>query len=124
MSIDLVSQIWDTRGVKAAIFHPAARAVIRLFPEDVRRELGKAVFDLQKGDVLPMPLSRPMPSIAAGAAELRIRDRSGIYRAFYYSRSPRGILIFHAFVKKSQTTPKHELELGKKRLEELLHEEI
>ena len=39
-----------------------------------------------------MPLSRPMPSIEPGAAELRIRDRAGIYRAFYYSRSPRGTL--------------------------------
>jgi phage-related protein len=110
--------------VKAAIFHPAALTAIRSFPDDVRRELGKAIFDLQKGDVLAMPISRPMPSIAPGAAELRIRDRSGIYRAFYYSRSPRGILVFHAFMKKTQTTPTHESDLGKKRLKELLHEEV
>ncbi len=110
--------------MKAAIFHPAARAAIRSFPEDVRRELGKAIFDLQKGAVLAMPLSRPMPSIEPGAAELRFRDRSGIYRAFYYTRSLRGILVFHAFVKKSQATPLRELSLGKKRLKELLHEEV
>jgi phage-related protein len=110
--------------VKAAIFHPGASAAIRLFPKDVRRELGKAIFDLQKGAILAMPLSRPMPSIEPGAAELRIRDRSGIYRAFYYSRSPRGILVFHAFEKKSQATPVRELNLGKKRLKELLHEEV
>ncbi len=110
--------------MKAAIFHPAAREVIRSFPEDVRRELGKAIFDLQKGAVLGMPLSRPMPSIASGAAELRIRDRSGIYRAFYYANSPRGILVFHAFVKKTRTTPKQEMDLGKKRLQGLLHEEV
>jgi phage-related protein len=67
--------------VKAAIFHPAARAAIRSFPGDVRQELGKAIYDLQKGAVLTMPLSWPMPSIEPGAAELRIRDRSGIYRA-------------------------------------------
>jgi phage-related protein len=110
--------------VKAAIFHPAARSAIRSFPEDVRQELGKAIYDLQKGEVLAMPLSRPMPSIAQGAAELRIRDRSGVYRAFYYSRSPRGILVFHAFAKKTQATPLRELELGRKRLMELLHEEV
>src|SRR5712691_3392344 len=86
--------------MKAAIFHPAARAAIRSFPEDVRQELGKALYDLQKGEVLTMPLSRPMPSIEPGAAELRIRGRAGIYRAFYYSRSPRGILVFYAFVQK------------------------
>jgi phage-related protein len=110
--------------VKAAIFHASARAAIRLFPEDVRRELGKAIFDLQKGEVLAMPLSRTMASIAPGAAELRIRDRSGSFRVLYYTRSARGILVFHAFVKKSQATPKHEIELGKKRLKELIDEEI
>ena len=110
--------------MKAAIFHPAAREVIRSFPEDARRELGKAIFDLQKGEVPGMPLSRPMPSLASGAAELRIRDRSGIYRAFYYANSPRGILVFHAFMKKTPTAPKQELELGKKRLKELLYEEV
>jgi phage-related protein len=110
--------------VKAAVFHPAAIAAIRLFPEEVRGALGKAIFDLQKGEVLAMPLSRPMPSIASGVEELRIRDRTGIYRAFYYARSPRGILVIHAFVKKTQATPKQELDLGKKRLRELLHEEV
>ncbi len=110
--------------MKAAIFHPAARAAIRSFPEDVRQELGKAIYDLQKGAVLAMPLSRPMPAIEPGAAELRIRVRSGIYRAFYYTRSMRGILVFHAFAKKSQATPLRELNLGKKRLKELLREEV
>jgi len=107
-----------------AIFHPAVRAAIPPFPEDVRKELGKAIYDLQKGEVLAMPLSRPMPSIEPGAAELRIRDRTGIYRVFYFSRSPRGILVFHAFVKKNQATPVRELDLGRKRLKELLHEEV
>jgi phage-related protein len=99
--------------VKAAIFHPSARAAIRLFPEDVRRELGKAIFDLQKGEILTMPLSRTMASIAPGAAELRIRDRSGSFRVLYYTRSARGILVFHAFVKKTHATPIHEMGLGK-----------
>ena len=109
--------------MKAAIFHPSARAAIRLFPEEVRREFGKAIFDLQKGEILSMPLSRGMASLAPGAAELRIRDRSGSFRVLYYTRSARGILVFHAFVKKTQTTPKSEMELGKRRLKELLDEE-
>jgi phage-related protein len=110
--------------VKLAIFHPAARAAIRLFPKEVRRELGKAIFDLQSGALLVMPLSRPMPSVDVGVSELRIRDRNGIYRVFYYRQSPQGIFIFHAFMKKTKTTPKHELDLAKKRLKELLDEKI
>src|ERR1700682_3035194 len=62
--------------MKAAVFHPAAIAAIRLFPRDARRELGKAIFDLQKGEVRSMPLSRPMPSVASGVEELRNWDLS------------------------------------------------
>jgi phage-related protein len=108
--------------VRAALFHPAARAAIRLFPVEVRRELGKAIFDLQNGEMLGMPLARAMPILGPGAAKLRIRDRDGSYRAFHYTHSLRGILIFHAFVKKSRATPSHELDLGRKRLKEMLYE--
>jgi phage-related protein len=68
--------------VKAAVFHPNAREAIREFPEDVRRELGKVIFDLQKGEKLSMPLSQSMASVGSGMEELRIRDRSGAYRVF------------------------------------------
>jgi hypothetical protein len=45
--------------MKVAIFHPKARQDISAFPDEVKRELGKAIFDLQKGSSLGMPLSRP-----------------------------------------------------------------
>lgn len=109
--------------MKAAVFHPAARETIRSFPIAVRKELGKAIYDLQRGETLSMPLSRAMTSITPGAAELRIRDRAGIYRVFYYVKSARGILVFHAFQKKDRTTPLQEVEIGRKRLKELLNEE-
>ncbi len=109
--------------MKPAIFHPAAREAIRAFPVEVRKELGKSIYDLQRGEILSMPISRPMSLIAPGAAELRIRDRAGIYRAFYYVKSTRGILVFHAFQKKDRTTPLQEIDTGRKRLKEILNEE-
>jgi phage-related protein len=115
-----VSHIRDTPIVKPARFHPAARDALRSFPEDVRRAFGKAIYDLQLGHELSMPLSRPMPDLGHGAAELRIRDRRGAYRAFYVARVADAILVFHAFVKKAARTPRRELSLGKKRLEEVL----
>lgn len=108
--------------MKPAVFHPLARASIRSFPEDVRRECGKIIFDLQKGEKLSLPLSRPMPSVAAGAEELRIKDRSGAYRVFYYTKLAKSVLIFHAFRKKTQKTPLHEIALARIRLREMLHE--
>ena len=109
--------------MKAAVFHPKARDSIRDFPEDVRREFGKAIFDLQNGAKLAMPLSRPMPSIGLGVEELRVRDRSGAYRVFYYTRLADSILIFHAFSKKTQKTPINEIALAQRRLKEILDEE-
>ena len=106
--------------MKAAFFHPKARSFLKGFPEEVRREFGKAIFDLQKGQKLSMPLSRPMPSIAPGVEELRVRDRSGAYRAFYFTRLADAVLIFHAFEKKTARTPPHEIELARKRLKEML----
>jgi hypothetical protein len=79
-------------------------------------------FDLQRGEILTMPLSRTMPSIAVRAEELKIRNRARAYRVFCYATLGRGVLVFHAFTKKSQTTPKHERAMGKKRLKELLDE--
>ncbi len=108
--------------MKSALFHPKAREVIKTFPKGVRKELGKAIFDLQKGHPLGMPLSRSMPSVAVDVEELRIRDRTGLYRTFYFTKSLRGILIFHAFVKKTRKTSLREIELGRKRLKEMLDE--
>ena len=63
-----------------------------------------------------------MPRVAAGVSELRVKEEDGSFRSFYYTASKRGVLVFHAFVKKTQRTPPLEIELGKKRLKELLDE--
>lgn len=108
--------------MKPAVFHPSARATLQDFPIEVRRELGKAIYDLQKGHKLAMPLSKPIVSVGKGVEELRVKDSSGAYRVFYFARMASAILVFHAFQKKTQKTPKHEIELGRKRLKELLDE--
>jgi phage-related protein len=109
--------------VKDAIFHDKALEALRAFPDEARRQTGKAIRDLQRGLMLGMPLSRPMPSVGVGVAEIRVRERSGIFRTFYYVKCRRGILVFHAFVKKTQDTPPAEVDLARRRLMEMLYEE-
>ena len=54
-------------------------------------------------------------------SELRVKGKDGSFRAFYYyAASLRGVLVFHAFVKKTQRTAPLEIELARKRLKELL----
>jgi phage-related protein len=103
--------------------HAPARQVIRSFSKVVRREVGEALMKLQLGMSLGLPVSRPMPSVYPGAHELRFRDASGIQRVFYYLGSIKGILVFHAFVKKTQKTPQREIKLARKRLTEMLDDE-
>ncbi|HVH71216.1 MAG TPA: hypothetical protein VNB49_08925 [Candidatus Dormibacteraeota bacterium] len=50
--------------MRAAIFHAAALEVICSFSEDACRKLGKAIFNLQRGEALDLLLALPMPSIA------------------------------------------------------------
>ncbi len=90
------------------------------FSKAVRDDIGSLLFDLQCGESIGLPESRPMRNIAQGAYELRIRDSDGIYRVFYYLKSEKGILVFHAFTKKTQKTPRSEIETGKRRLWEML----
>ncbi|MEP6741932.1 MAG: type II toxin-antitoxin system RelE/ParE family toxin, partial [bacterium] len=79
-----------------------------------------AIFDLQKGRKLSLPLSRPMTVVAPGVEELRMKDRTGAYRAFYFTKLANAVLIFHAFEKKTAKTPLHEIGLAQRRLKEML----
>ena len=67
-----------------------------------------------------MPNSRRMPGVSAGVSELRVKGEDGSFRAFYYTASSQGVLVFHAFVKKTRRTPPLEIEVARKRLKELL----
>lgn len=104
-----------------AHFHTKARTELQGLPTEVRREFGKAIFDLQNGQTLSMPLSRPMPSVGPGVSELRVKTRQGNYRIFYYTHGDTGVVVFHTFNKKTEQTPKHEIEVGRKRLQEMLN---
>lgn len=105
------------KGIK---FHPKALAFIRELSPEIRQKLGESLRDLQKGLSIGMPKSRPMPSVAPGAAELRVKDASTTARVFYLTKVADLIIVFHGFQKNTQKTPPHEIEVGKKRLKEIL----
>lgn len=65
---------------------------------------------------LRMPHSR---SIGGGLFELRPRGREGIARIFYCMKAGRRIIILHSFFKKTEKTPKRELEIARSRQKEV-----
>jgi phage-related protein len=52
--------------------------------------------------------------------EIRLSARSGISRAIYVTASGRRVVIVHAFIKKSQKTPLHHLELARRRAKDVI----
>ena len=110
--------------MKPVLFHPKALSFIRGEEPDVRKQIGEALRDLQKGISLGLPLSRPMPTVASGVHELRIRSKTKAIRVFYFVKLAEAIMVFHAFQKKTQKAPTQELALGRQRLNEVLHGDI
>lgn len=82
-----------------------------------RLEAGHLLRRLQRGEVLLMPESRPMPSIGPRCHELRIGDVDVTWRIFYRI-DPDAILILEVLKKKTPTTPRPVLQACQRRLAE------
>lgn len=71
------------------------------------------------GIELRLPHSRPM---GAGLFELRPKGKEGIARVFYCMLVEKRIVILHGFIKKTEETPRKELEIAIKRMKEVKDE--
>jgi phage-related protein len=65
---------------------------------------------------LTMPHVRPM---GQGLFEIRAKGKDGIGRALYCTAIGKKIVILNAFIKKTEKTPRSEIELAKKRMLEV-----
>jgi phage-related protein len=72
----------------------------------------------QFGANLGMPHTRAM---GGGLFELRLKGADGIARVFYCVAHERRIVMLHSFIKKTETTPKRDLEIARRRKKEMDH---
>ncbi|MCF6257448.1 MAG: type II toxin-antitoxin system RelE/ParE family toxin [Gammaproteobacteria bacterium] len=56
----------------------------------------------------------------SGLYEIRAKGKEGIARSVYCTVKGKEIVILHSFIKKSQKTPKKDLDLAKKRMKEVV----
>ena len=49
---------------------------------------------------------KPMPTVGAGAYEIRVRDAAGAFRVIYVAKIADAIYVLHDFQKKTQKTAK------------------
>jgi phage-related protein len=87
------------------------------FSKAARIEAGYLLRQLQRGETLSMPHSRPMPVIGPRCHELRVVDEHETWR-MVYRIDPDAIVIAEVFDKKTPRTPKHIVNLCRKRLKE------
>jgi phage-related protein len=85
------------------------------FSKEARLEAGVLLRQLQRGDTLRMPHSRPMPTIGPRCNELRVRDKGHEWRIVYRLDSD-AIVIAEVFEKKTQKMPQHAIDHAKRRL--------
>lgn len=85
------------------------------FSQEARVETGVLLRQLQEGESLELPHSRPMPSIGTHCHELRIRDVDKNWRIVYRIDDD-AILIVEVFSKTTRATPKNVIEVCQKRL--------
>lgn len=74
------------------------------FTELARVEAGVLLRRLQRGELLGLPHSRPMPVIGPRCHELRIPDKTKNWRIFYHAATD-AVVILEILNKQTQQTP-------------------
>ncbi|HEU4884691.1 MAG TPA: type II toxin-antitoxin system RelE/ParE family toxin [Longimicrobium sp.] len=99
----------------------AARAELQAFPPLARRRAGMNLDLVQAG--LEPDDWKPMGSVGPGVREIRVRSFDGgatQHRVVYVARFPEAVYVLHAFEKKTEQTPLHNLRLAAARYRQLV----
>ena len=115
----LVYSEMTSENVKPVFWVGSSRSDLRAFPEEVRTDVGFALWAVQRG--LPPPRAKPLKGIVSGAGVLELVERhdGDAYRVVYTVRFKDAVYVLHAFQKKSNRgikTPKHEVDVIRDRL--------
>jgi phage-related protein len=89
------------------------------FPDESRRDAGYQLGFVQLG--FEPSDWKPISSIGQGVKEIRIHVE-GEFRVLYIAKYEEAIYVLHAFQKKTQKTPKKDIDIAKARFRELERE--
>ena len=102
---------------KPVIWLGTARDDLRDFPADARQVAGFQLWRVQRG--LEPNDWTPLPAVGLGVREVRVH--TGLeHRVVYLAKFAEAVYVLHAFEKRSQRTPKRDLELARQRLRDLV----
>jgi phage-related protein len=103
--------------------------IVEFLDEDVEALLDALPLDMQAHFLRIVELIRSqglervrepyIKHLEAALWEMRLKGRSGIARAVYITAVGKRIVVVHVFTKKTQKTPRHEIEIALKRAKEV-----
>ncbi len=106
--------------LKKVIFLGNSLQRIRAFPFSARQDAGFQIDSVQRGE---SPDDwKPINSVGKGVREIRIKHASNQYRVIYLAKKYNAIYVLHAFQKKTRKTLKSDIELARKRLNQIGHQ--
>jgi len=106
--------------LKSVIWIGSSRRDLRAMPQQVRKDIGQALYTAQQG--MTDPAAKPLKGFGGSRVmEIVERYRTDAFRAVYTAHFETSIYVLHVFQKKSKTgiaTPKQDIDLIKKRFAE------
>jgi phage-related protein len=106
--------------MKPVVWIGSSRRDLREMPQQVRRDIGQALYAAQQG--VTDPAAKPLKGFGgARIMEIVERYRTDTYRAIYTAHFENAVYVLHVFQKKSKSgiaTPKQEVALIRRRLAE------
>ena len=101
-------------------YNEDVQAAINAWPVGIRACYARLTERIKiYGPNLGMPFTRPLGD---GLFEIRAIGKEGIGRAFFCVQIKCSIVVLHEFIKKSEKTPKKELDIARKRFNKVKHE--
>ena len=101
-------------------FNEKVREETLEFPDGILADFLHLTEIIEKfGPAIGKPYTAPMGS---GLFEIRARGKEGIGRSLFCTFKGQEIIILNSFVKKTQKTPKKEIDKARKRMKELKNE--
>jgi len=93
-------------------------AEVNALPADMRAQLTRISFMIQEFGLERMREPQ-VKHLQEGLWEMRMRGRDGISRALYVAARGKRVVIVRVFVKKTQKTPRREIDLALSRANEV-----
>jgi phage-related protein len=105
--------------MKSLVWLADSLELVREFPTQAKTEVGHELRRVQEG--FDPNDWKPMPDIGLGVMEIRVNVGTA-HRVFYVAKFAEAVYVLHAITKKTQKTPKQDIELAARRFRQLANE--